>query len=72
MATSSVLSEINFVSMKNKLTCEDEKKIDSLMSEELPYYSSILKDLYLANSQNANIICDFIIAEINNDNGRVG
>lgn len=68
MATSSVFSETNFVPMKNKITCEVEKKIDSLMYDALPYYGSILKDLSLANSQNGNVICDFIIAEINNDN----
>lgn len=68
MATSSVFSETNFVPMKNKHTYEVEKKIDSLLSDSLPYYSSILRDLNLANGENAEIICDFIIAEINNDN----
>lgn len=68
MATVSISSEKSLVPTKNKLNFEVEKKIDSLMSDALPYYSSIFKNFCFANRQNANIICKFIRAEINNQN----
>jgi hypothetical protein len=68
MATASISSENSLVPTKNELNFEVEEKIDSLMSDALPYYSSIFKNLCFANRQNANIICEFIMAEINNQN----
>ena len=54
--------------IKNNVGSSVEKEIDSLMSNALPYYKSVFKDLYRGNKQNAKIVCDFSIAEINNQN----
>ena len=40
-----------------------EKKIDSVTKYCRPYINKLLKDLSTINFENANIICDYIIAE---------
>jgi hypothetical protein len=43
---------------------ELERKIDSITNGlSKPYFKKILKELLKKNSDNANIICDYIIAE---------
>ena len=44
------------------------KKIDFLTAGAQPYFNSILKQLGLANLQNAQILCEFITAEYNEQN----
>jgi len=41
------------------------------MSDALPYYSSIFRNLSLENIENANVICEFIVTEINNQNIKI-
>jgi len=45
-----------------------EKKIDSLTTDSLPYYHHIFNDLLQSNRQNAELLCDFIIAETDAQN----
>ncbi|HEX5186311.1 MAG TPA: tyrosine-type recombinase/integrase, partial [Nitrososphaeraceae archaeon] len=40
-----------------------EEKIDSVTKQCRPYINKLLKDLSIKNFENANIICDYIIAE---------
>jgi vacuolar-type H+-ATPase subunit C/Vma6 len=47
------------------------KKIDLLTADALPYYNSLFKNVFQKNKQNAKIICDFIISEIDNQNIKV-
>ena len=47
------------------------KKIDLLTAGALPYYNSLFKNVFQKNKQNAKIICDFIISEIDNQNIKV-
>jgi len=68
MATVSVPSENQLTINNDNCKYDTEKEIDSLTTD---YYNSIFKDLYRANKQNAQILCDFIIAEINNQNIRI-
>jgi hypothetical protein len=49
-----------------------EKMIDSLTASALPYYNSIFKQLAGSNPHNAQIVCDFITAEYNEQNVRLG
>src|SRR5215204_788808 len=49
-----------------------EKTIDSLTVSALPYYNSIFKQLAKSNIQNAKIVCDFITAEYNEQNVKLG
>jgi poly(3-hydroxyalkanoate) synthetase len=68
MTTALFTSENELTQSKNKVSFDIERKIDSLTSDSLPYYNSVFKELYLANRLNAQILCDFIVAEINNQN----
>jgi hypothetical protein len=45
-----------------------EAKIDSLTAGALPYFNSIFKQLMFANTQNADILCEFVTAEHNESN----
>src|SRR5437867_11965385 len=65
MATTSILSENE--SSHNDLA----KRIESLTFGALPYYKSILKNLYQANRQNTQILCDFITMEHENQNIKI-
>ena len=40
-----------------------KEKIESITEYCRPYINKILKDLSIKNFENANIICDYIIAE---------
>jgi len=40
-----------------------KEKIESITESCRPYINKILKDLSIKNFENANIICDYIIAE---------
>lgn len=51
---------------------ELEKRIDSLTASALPYYNSIFKQLARSNLYNAQIVCDFITAEYNEQNVKLG
>lgn len=51
---------------------ELEKRIDSLTASALPYYNSIFKQLARSNPHNAQIVCDFITAEYNEQNVKLG
>lgn len=62
------ISPQTLLKIKNKVNSSIEQEIDSLTSDALPYYKSVFKDLYIGNSQNAKIVCDFITTEINNQN----
>lgn len=68
MATVSISSESEITIINNKVNSELIKKIQSLTFGSLPYYDSILKELYEANRQNAKTICDFIMVEVTNQN----
>jgi hypothetical protein len=45
-----------------------EMKIDSLTEGALPYFRSIFKQMTLANPENSKIVCEFLIAEYNEQN----
>src|ERR671911_1352243 len=49
-----------------------EKTIDSLTASSLPYYNSIFKRLAKSNPKNAQMVCDFITAEYNEQNVKLG
>lgn len=68
MATISVSSESESIVTKNRISFNLIKNIQSLTDGSLPYYRSILHDLYNANGENAKMLCDFITQEINNQN----
>ena len=69
MASITSLSPSNESSLNQKsINYNIEKKIDSLTSDALPYYNSILKNVCSFNGFNAKIVCDFIADEINNQN----
>jgi integrase len=53
---------------QNKINSDIENDIELLTSDALHYYNSVLKYLYLANKQNAKLLCDFIKTEIDNQN----
>ena len=63
MKTDSVTTFTN-----NKISFDLEKRIESLTAGTLPYYNSLFKELYQANRQNAEILCDFIGTECNYQN----
>ena len=51
-------------SADNYIEEELERKIDSITkSLSKPYFNKILKELLKSNLENANIVCDYIIAE---------
>jgi integrase len=54
------------------LEADLEKRIESLTASALPYYSSIFKKLAKSNPCNAQIVCDFITAEYNEQNVKLG
>jgi hypothetical protein len=68
MATISTHCRSKLTANKKKTDLEIEEKIKSLTSDALPYYNSIFRNLYFAKRQNAKIVCDFITAEVNNQN----
>src|ERR671919_2727410 len=49
-----------------------DKTIDSLTASSLPYYNSIFKQLAKSNPKNAQIVCDFITMEYNEQNMKLG
>jgi hypothetical protein len=56
--------QINHSSFSTNDIEQLERKIDSLTkSLSKPYFNKILKELLKKNLENANIICDYIIAE---------
>jgi len=68
MTATLITSENDLTQSKNKISFDIERKIDSLTSDSLPFYNSVFKELCLANRLNAQILCDFIAAEVNNQN----
>jgi integrase len=68
MTTISVSSEDESIITKNRINFNFTKNIESLTAGCLPYYRSILDDLYKANVENGKMLCDFITAGINNQN----
>jgi Phage integrase, N-terminal SAM-like domain len=49
-----------------------EKRIDILTASALAYYNSIFKQLARSNPNNAQILCDFITTEYNEQNMKLG
>lgn len=49
-----------------------DKRIDALTASALTYYSSIFKQLATSNPYNAQIVCDFLTAEFNEQNVKLG
>ena len=55
---------LNYIVIDNNNNNNDyRKKIDSITNHCKPYIKKMLKDLSIKNFENANIICDYIIAE---------
>jgi len=67
METALTSSVDDVIKSENKIS-DLEKRIELLTSDILPYYNSIFKELCNANAQNAEILCDFIMTEYNNQN----
>lgn len=49
-----------------------ERDIEQIIAEALPYYKSILKQMYFINQQNANLLYSFLLKEHNERNVKVG
>jgi hypothetical protein len=50
---------------------EIEKNINLIITESLPYYKSIFKQLWLINPQNANELYHFLLKEQNEKNAKL-
>jgi integrase len=70
MSTALISSEKKPTLIRNK-NYSTKKIIDLLTSDALPYYNSLLKNLFQKNKKNAKILCDFIMSEIDNQNIKV-
>ena len=64
MATISSSVETATTSTINRINTSLMEKIESLTNGSLPYYRSLIEDLLEANKQNAEILCDFLLAQI--------
>jgi hypothetical protein len=70
MATLKAKTSITTATEKNRRV-DLEMKIDSLTEDALPYFRSILKQMALANPENAKIVCEFLIVEYNERNNKL-
>lgn len=68
--TSSVYAHVKL--SKSIETESLEKNIESIMSGSLPYSKSIFKQMLSANPQNANTLYNFLLAEQNEMNVKLG
>ena len=66
------LQQTDFRNIKNKIENNDieelKRKIDTITRYQKPYISKMLNKLLLENSINAEIICNYIVAEQNEIN----
>jgi len=69
-ANTSINASYNLV--KNIKTEKLEKNNESIIAGSIPYYKSIFKQILLANPNTANILYNFLLAEQNDKNVKLG
>src|SRR5215475_3687704 len=65
-------AKISIAKPKMYIKLDLEKSIDLLTEYALPYFRSIFKQVALANPRNARILCEFIVAERDEHNIKLG